>query len=340
MKYLITGGAGFIGSNFIHYLIKSNSEAQIINLDKLTYCGNLENLTEVADLPNYRFVQGDICDIERVSELIKQVDCVINFAADTHVDRSIKFGGAPFIQTDVYGTYVLLEAIKQSGKDIFFHQVGTDEVYGDIDAPLFAHEEDRLHPSSPYAASKAGGDLQVLAYHRTFGIKTTISRCTNNYGPYQYPEKLIPLFITNALEDLPLPLYDDGKQIRDWLYVDDHCSGIMTIIEKGTPGEIYNIGANQDPEIDNLTITNKILELTKKPDDLIKPVQGIRPGHDQRYAVNTDKIKKLGWKIETSFEEGIEKTIQWYKDHPQWWQKLKNKDFSDYYKKHYQMKLK
>ncbi len=339
MRYLITGGSGFIGANFIRHLLAHEPSATLLNLDKLTYCGNPENLKEFDLDTRYRFIHGDICDFALIDSLLNDVDIIINFAADTHVDRSVNFDGAPFIQTDVYGTYVLLKAMRNHSHIRRFHQVSTDEVYGDIPIGQFATESFPLTGSSPYAASKAGGDLQALAFYHTYGLPVTISRCTNNYGPFQYPEKIIPLFITNALEDKPLPLYDGGTQIRDWLYVDDHCRAILDIISKGEPGQVYNIGANQNPEITNVTVTQAILELTGKPQSLIHPVKGLRPGHDQRYAVSIDKINKLGWIPRVDFQHGIALTVDWYRSHPEWWRPLKDSQFRLYYRQHYKMEL-
>ncbi len=337
MKYLITGGAGFIGSNFIRILLRENEDIKIVNLDKLTYSGNLENLKDVENDPRYTFIHGDICNYELVSKIMKDVDIVVNFAADTHVDRSINFDGAPFILTDVYGTYILLRAAKENKNLKRFHQISTDEVYGDLPQGYFAKEDDKLSGNSPYSASKAGADLQVMAFYRTYNLPVTISRCTNNYGPYQYPEKLIPLFITNLLEDKKVPLYDNGTQIRDWLYVDDHCKAILTILEKGKIGEIYNIGANQTPEITNLEITKILLKYAGKDESYIKYVYGLRPGHDQRYAVDTSKIRKLGWKPEVDINTGLKLTFDWYKKNTNWWKALKNEEFKKFYKKHYKM---
>ncbi|NQU77307.1 dTDP-glucose 4,6-dehydratase [Candidatus Falkowbacteria bacterium] len=332
MKLLITGGAGFIGSNFIHYILEKYPDYEVVNLDKLTYAGNLDNLKDIEDDARYKFVKGDIADEKVVGEVVKGVDAIVNFAAESHVDRSLYDPGS-FIKTDVYGTWVLLEAVKKFGIKKYL-QVSTDEVYGDIETG-FSKESDYLNPSSPYSASKAGGDMQVLASRRTFDLPVLITRSTNNYGPFHYPEKIIPLFITNCLEDKELPVYDGGTQIRDWLYVLDNCRGIDTVLHKGTLGEIYNIGANQEPEITNLELTKTILKLTGKDESLMKHVTGLRPGHDQRYAVDCSKIKALGWKSEVSFEEGIKKTVLWFKNNEEWWKKIKNGEYLEYYKKHY-----
>lgn len=335
MKLLVTGGAGFIGSNFIRCVLEKYPEYEIVNFDKLTYAGNLENLKDVEEKfgNRYSFVSGDIASFDDVKKAIGDgVDGIINFAAETHVDRSL-YDPLSFIKTDVEGTFVLLKIVKDFGIKRF-HQVSTDEVYGDI-LNGFSKEEDILKPSSPYSASKAGGDLQVLAFCRTFGIPATISRATNNYGPFHYPEKIIPFFITNALEDKELPVYDGGSQVRDWLYVTDHCSAIDIVFHKGKIGEIYNIGANNNPEITNMEIADRILEFTGKPISLKKDVRGLRPGHDQRYAVDCGKIKALGWKPKIKFDEGIKETVEWYKNNQDWWKKIKSGEYMEYYNKHY-----
>ena len=333
MKLLITGGAGFIGSNFIHYILKKYPDYEIVNLDKLTYAGNLDNLKDIENDARYKFVKGDICDEKIVSEVACGVDAIVNFAAETHVDRSLYESGS-FIKTDVYGTWVLLEAVKKF-KIKKFLQISTDEVYGDIPAGKFSRETDLLRPSSPYSASKAGAEMQVLASYRTFELPILITRSSNNYGPYHYPEKIIPLFITNCLENKQVPVYDNGTQVRDWLYVEDNCAGIDTVLHKGELGEIYNIGANQDPEITNLELTKAILKLTGKDESLIKHVSGLRPGHDQRYAVNTAKIRALGWEPKMNFEQGIKMTVDWYVKNRKWWEKIKSGEYLEYYKKHY-----
>lgn len=333
MKLLITGGAGFIGSNFIHYLLKTYPSYDIVNFDLLTYAGNLENLKDIEDNPHYTFVKGDIRDQKKVDSIAKDADAIINFAAETHVDRSIKKPG-DFILTDVYGTYILLEAVKKF-KIKKYLQISTDEVYGDIPKGEFSKETDRVKPSSPYSASKAGGDHQVLSAYRTYNLPVLITRASNNYGPFQYPEKIIPLFITNCFEGKKLPVYDDGSQIRDWIYVDDHCTGIDTVFHKGSFGEVYNIGANQDPEITNLELTKTILSITGQPETNIEYKKGIRPGHDQRYALDCTKIKKLGWKPYVTFEDGISKTVEWYRTNNKWWKHIKSGEFQEYYKNHY-----
>ena len=336
MKILVTGGAGFIGSNFIRYMFDKHSDIEIVNLDKLTYAGNLDNLKEIEKDKRYQFVKGDICDPKVVDRVVSNgVNVIINFAAESHVDRSIDQPGA-FIQTDVFGTYVLLEAVKKYELEKYV-QISTDEVYGDWEKGGFAKETDLLHPSSPYSASKAGGDLQALAYHRTFGLPVVITRCTNNYGPYQYPEKIVPLFVTNAIDDQKLPVYGDGRQIRDWIYVDDHCSAVDLVLEKGKLGEIYNIGANQDPEVPNVELTDRILKILNKPDSLKEYIKD-RAGHDRRYAVDCTKIKDLGWKAETDIESGLNKTVEWYQRNEWWWRKIKSGEFLEYYKKQYEQR--
>jgi len=326
---LVTGGAGFIGSNFIRYILNKRNDIQIINLDKLTYAGNLDNLKDIENDDRYEFVKGDICDPEIVKKCIKKSDIVLNFAAESHVDRSI--GSADdFINTDVYGVYVLLEAVKEFGIEKFV-QISTDEVYGSINKGCF-RETDTLMPSSPYAASKAGGDRLVYSYYVTHNVPVVIPRSSNNFGPYQYPEKLIPLFITNALENKALPIYGDGKNVRDWLYVTDNCKAIELIMEKGENGEVYNVGAGN--EKNNLEITDIILKKLNKSKDLMKFIED-RKGHDRRYALNTDKLAKLGWKPDTSFKKAMVETIQWYIDNRWWWEKIKSGEYLEYYKKQY-----
>ena len=330
---LVTGGAGFIGSNFISYILKINPKINITNLDKLTYAGNLENLRNVENNPRYTFVKGDICNTKLVDTLVKKCDAIINFAAETHVDRSILEAGS-FINTDVFGTYTLLEAAKKY-KIKKYIQISTDEVYGSIERGSFT-ESSTLSPNSPYSSAKASGDLLARSYFTTFDLPVIITRASNNYGPYQYPEKLIPLFVTNAIENKSLPLYGDGKNVRDWLFVQDHCSAVYTVLLKGVPGEIYNIGGGN--EVTNIQITKEILKILCKPETLITKVKD-RPGHDRRYSVNCSKIKKeLGWKPQADFNKAINETVQWYITNQQWWKKLKNKNFSTYYKKQYKNK--
>jgi dTDP-glucose 4,6-dehydratase len=334
-RVLVTGGAGFIGSHFVRLVLERVSDARVVNLDLLTYAGNLANLADVSGSPRYRFVRGDIRDIKVAEALIADADWIVNFAAESHVDRSTKERAGEFIDTNVYGTYALLEAARRVNKHARFLQVGTDEVYGSVPWPEFPNESARLEPSSPYSAAKAGADHLALAFHRTHGMDVLVSRCTNNYGPYQYPEKVIPVFITNALDDQPLPLYDGGTQVRDWLRVEDHCSALLLLLERGTAGEIYNIGANQTPEVTNRELTAMILRHTGKPDALIKPVSGLRPGHDHRYAVDTAKMRALGWAPEADLEAGIAKTVAWYTERRDWWEPIKSGEYREYYLKHY-----
>jgi len=318
MKILITGGAGFIGSNFIHYLLE-NYDDQIINIDKLTYAGNLDNLRNISSAKNHKFYQGDIINKDFIEEVFdKSVDYVVNFAAETHVDRSID-NSNKFIKTNVEGTQVLLDrALECDIKN--FVQISTDEVYGSIKKGKF-NENNMLNPNNPYAASKAGADFLVKSYNNTYNLPVNITRSSNNYGPYQYPEKLIPLFITNIMQDKKLPLYGDGKNIRDWIYVKDNCRAIDLIMRKGKNGEIYNIGANNEKT--NLEITKAILKIMNKDESMIRYVKD-RPGHDYRYALNNEKIKsELGWNSKTSFNKGLRKTVSWYKNNKKWWINLK-----------------
>jgi dTDP-glucose 4,6-dehydratase len=310
-------------------------DAEVVNLDLLTYAGNPKSLEDLQDSPRYHFVRGDIRDVTLVEEQVRDADWVVNFAAETHVDRSTPACAGEFVKTNVYGAYVLVDALRRTGTRARFLQVGTDEVYGSMPAGVFASEERLLDPSSPYSASKAGGDLQVIGFHRMLEMDVIVSRCTNNYGPYQYPEKVVPLFITNALDDEPLPLYDGGTQIRDWLWVDDHCRALLLLLREGRAGEIYNVGANQDPEVTNGELTQMILELTGKPDSLVRPVDGLRPGHDQRYAVDTRKIRALGWLPSLDLEEGIARTVAWYRERRDWWEPIKSGAYREYYSRHY-----
>jgi len=321
MKLLVTGGAGFIGSNFIHYWLAKHPTDEIINLDLLTYAGNLANLADIADQPNYRFVQGDIVSDEVVDELVGQVDCIVNFAAETHVDRSIG-NGLVFVKTNIEGTANLLEAARRHG--VRFHQVSTDEVYGDLgpNDPKF-NELSPYRPSSPYSASKAAADHLVRAYYRTYNLPITISNCSNNYGPYQYPEKIIPLFITNLIEDRKVPLYGQGSNIRDWIYVDDHNAGLEAILLHGRVGETYCLGG--DHEISNLELAKEIIQLLGKDESYIEFVTD-RPGHDWRYSIDFHKAKEeLGWEPQVDFISGLEATVRWYKEHEAWWRPLKIK---------------
>lgn len=322
MTIIVTGGAGFIGSNFIFYMLEKHPDYRIVCLDKLTYAGNLSTLEPIMDKPNFRFVKLDICDVQGVDKLFNEVhpNIVVNFAAESHVDRSIE-NPQVFLETNIIGTSVLMDACRKY-KVKRFHQVSTDEVYGDLplDRPdLFFHEDTPLHTSSPYSSSKAAADLLVMAYHRTYGLPVTISRCSNNYGPYQFPEKLIPLMIANCLANKPLPVYGEGINVRDWLYVEDHCKAIDLIIHKGKVGEVYNIGGHN--EMRNIDIVKLILKELGKDESLIKYVED-RKGHDQRYAIDPAKIHdELGWLPETMFKDGIKKTIEWYLDNKVWWDK-------------------
>lgn len=332
---MVTGGAGFIGSNFTRYMLEKYPDYHIVVYDKLTYAGNLDNLKDVGErfASRYAFVQGDICDAEAVRETIRayDVDTIVNFAADTHVDRSIMDPDA-FIKTDVYGTFVLLEAARELGLERM-HQVSTDEVYGHVPEGA-SKETDTIAPRSPYAASKASADLMVNAYHVTYDLPVTITRGANNVGPYQYPEKVVPLFVTNAIDDLPLPLYGDGLQMRDYQYVMDHCEAIDLVLHKGEIGSIYNVGTGT--EMRNLDMTHLILELMGKPESLIQPVRD-RPGHDRRYALDVLKICRLGWEPAHTCEEAIEKTVRWYVENEWWWRPIKSGEhYQEYYKRQYE----
>ncbi|WP_163468322.1 dTDP-glucose 4,6-dehydratase [Fusobacterium sp. IOR10] len=337
MKIIVTGGAGFIGGNFVHYMLKKYNNYKIICLDKLTYAGNLATLESVMSNDNFKFVQGDIADRSFIYNLFQEEkpDIIVNFAAESHVDRSIE-DPEIFLKTNILGTGVLLDACKKYGIKRY-HQVSTDEVYGDLPldrTDLFFTEETPIHTSSPYSASKASADLLVQSYYRTFKVPVTISRCSNNYGPYHFPEKLIPLIIANALNDKNLPVYGKGENVRDWLYVQDHCIGIDKIIHNGKIGEVYNIGGHNEKT--NLEVVKTILKELGKSEDLIKYVTD-RPGHDMRYAIDPTKIKnELNWEPETSFNEGIKKTIKWYLDNTSWWENIINGEYKDYYKKMYE----
>lgn len=334
---LVTGGAGFIGANYIFYLLRERPDYRIVCVDKLTYAGNLSTLASAMKKPNFRFVKMDICDRAGIYELFEaeKPDAVVNFAAESHVDRSIE-NPSVFLQTNIIGTSVMMDACREFGK-IRFHQVSTDEVYGDLplDRPdLLFTENTPIHTSSPYSASKAAADMLALAYHRTYGLPVTISRCSNNYGPYQFPEKLIPLIIINALHDEPLPVYGKGLNVRDWLYVEDHCRAIDMVLENGRIGDVYNIGGNN--EMRNIDIVKLICRELGKPESLITYVAD-RKGHDLRYAINAGKInKELGWLPETCFEAGIKKTIAWYLENRQWWTPIITGDYLTYYEKTYQ----
>lgn len=337
MTIIVTGGAGFIGSNFIFYMLKAHPNYRIVCLDKLTYAGNLSTLSSVLENPNFRFVKADICDRTAVFQLFEEEhpDFVVNFAAESHVDRSIEYPGI-FLQTNILGTAVLMDACRKYGVTRY-HQVSTDEVYGDLplDRPdLFFTEETPIHTSSPYSSSKASADLLVQAYHRTYGLPVTISRCSNNYGPYHFPEKLIPLMIINCLHDKPLPVYGEGLNVRDWLYVEDHCRAIDLILHKGKNGEVYNVGGHN--EMRNIDIVKMICNALDKPESLITYVAD-RKGHDMRYAIDPTKIhNELGWLPETKFADGIQKTIQWYLAHQDWWEPIISGEYQTYYAKMYQ----
>ena len=329
MKLLVTGGAGFIGSNFVRHVLATHPGDSIVNLDKLTYAGNLENLRDVESDPRYRFVKCDICDGPVVREAMRGADAVVHFAAETHVDRS-NLGADDFLRTNVTGTFTLLEAARELRIGRFL-AVSTDEVYGSI-AEGAAREGDPLNPSNPYSASKAAADLLARAYWTTHRLPVLITRSSNNFGPYQYPEKVIPLFVTNALEDRALPLYGDGRNVRDWLYVLDNCAAIDLVLRKGVEGEIYNIGGAA--EVQNVTLTRRILALLGKPESLITPVAD-RPGHDRRYALDSGKIRALGWTPATGFEEALAATVEWYRTHDAWWKPIKSGAFRQYYQAQY-----
>ena len=332
MKIVVTGGAGFIGSNFIRYVLETKENLSVVNYDKLTYAGNLANLESVADNPNYEFVKGDICDAAAVEAAMRGCDAVIHFAAESHVDRSI-YEPAPVIQTNVTGTFILLEVARKISLSRFIH-VSTDEVYGDIPPGVLADENFPLQPSSPYSASKAASDLLVRSYVRTYKFPAVITRSSNNYGPYQFPEKFLPLMITNALSDKALPVYGDGRQQRDWLHVEDNCRGILSVLEKGKIGEVYNIGGLDLEE--NLTVVRRLLDLTGKPESLVSYVQD-RPGHDRRYALNCMKIEtESGWRPTISLEDGLRRTIDWYKDNLQWVAGVRSREYLSYYEKYYE----
>ena len=332
MKLLVTGGAGFIGSNFILYLLEQDGDIEIVNLDDLTYAGNLANLKAVEESPRYRFVKGDIADAALVGELMADgIDAVVNFAAEFHVDRSIIDPDA-FIRTNILGTHVLLDAARKNDISRFV-QISTDEVYGSLGPTGYFTEDTPLDPTSPYSASKTSADLLALACFKTFGLPVMVTRCSNNYGPYQFPEKLIPLFITNALEDKPLPLYGDGKNVRDWLHARDHAAAIEAVLKTGVPGEVYNIGGNN--ERTNLEITEAILSALDKPKDLIRFVTD-RPGHDRRYAIDSSKIQEeLGWDPSYTFDRAMEETVAWYIENRWWWEEIKSGRYQEYYKNLY-----
>jgi dTDP-glucose 4,6-dehydratase len=337
MNLLVTGGAGFIGSNFILYWLKKYPQDKILNLDKLTYAGNLENLKSVENNPNYNFIKGDICNLSLVNSLIKKynIDTIVHFAAESHVDRSI-LDPAPFIKTNIEGTYVLLEAALKN-KIKRFHHISTDEVFGalPLDSKEKFNEKTAYNPRSPYSASKAASDHLVRAYHITYGLPVTISNCSNNYGPYQFPEKLIPLAITNIIEGKKVPIYGDGLYVRDWLYVEDHCNALDLILHKGKVGETYFIGG-LTKDIPNIEVVRKILKIMGKDESYIEYVKD-RPGHDRRYAIDWSKInRKLGWKPEVDFDTGLKLTVDWYLKNQDWWKKIKSGEYQKYYQKQYQ----
>lgn len=336
MTYLVTGGAGFIGANFIYYMLKEHPDDRLLCVDKLTYAGNLSTLKSALEHPNFRFVRADICDRAAIDALFaaERPEVVVNFAAESHVDRSIE-NPSVFLETNIMGTAVMLDACRKYGVERF-HQVSTDEVYGDLplDRPeLFFTEDTPIHTSSPYSSSKASADLLTMAYHRTYGLPVTVSRCSNNYGPYQFPEKLIPLMIANALSDKPLPVYGEGLNVRDWLYVEDHCKAIDLILQRGRVGEVYNIGGHN--EMRNIDIVKLICKALGKPESLITYVKD-RKGHDLRYAIDPAKIHaELGWLPETMFADGIQKTIEWYLDNRDWWEEIISGEYQNYYERMY-----
>ena len=332
VNVLVTGGAGFIGSNFIRYALDAHADWQITNLDKLTYAGRMETLTDLAGNARHTFVHGDVADAQVAAPLVKAADIVVHFAAETHVDRSILEAGA-FIRTDVIGTFILLEAARTAQNLKSFIQISTDEVYGSVPDGSSV-ETDELKPRNPYSASKAGADRLAYSYWATYGVPVIITRASNNYGPYQFPEKVIPLFITNALDDIPVPLYGAGLNIRDWMHVNDHCRGIDAVIARGTAGEVYNIGGGN--EVRNVDLTHKLLALAGRPPSLIKPVQD-RQGHDMRYSLDTGKLRKLGWSPQVAFDEGLKNTVEWYRNNEWWWRPIKENDpaFRAYYQAQY-----
>ncbi len=338
-KVLVTGGAGFIGSQFVRLMRSERPDVAVVVLDKLTYAGRLENLAQFKNDMQFRFVQGDICNAKEVADAMNGCDTVVNFAAETHVDRSLMSGdelAGAFVQTDVYGVYILLEEARRQNVNLFL-QISTDEVYGDVETG-HSVESDPLAPRSPYSAAKAGGELMARSYGISHGLPIIITRGSNNFGPYQYPEKLIPLFITNAIDDMPLPLYGDGLQRRDWILADDHCHGVLCAIENGTAGESYNVGGGN--EKNNREITYAILDLLGKPESLIRPVQD-RPGHDRRYALSTAKIRTLGYAPQRGFEEDLAATVKWYQENEAWWRPLKSDaEYRKYYEKNYADKAK
>jgi dTDP-glucose 4,6-dehydratase len=335
VEVLVTGGAGFIGSNFVRYALRQHADWRVTTLDKLTYAGRRENLHDVMDDPRHVFVQGDIADAAVAGPLVERSELVVHFAAETHVDRSIMSAG-DFIRTDVEGTFVLLEAARRAPKLRRFVQISTDEVYGSVPTGA-STETDELKPRNPYAASKAGADRLAYSYWATYGLPVIVTRASNNYGPYQFPEKVIPLFVTNAIDDIAVPLYGDGKNVRDWLHVDDHCRAIDLLLDRATDGEVYNIGGGND--IANVELTHRILEVLDKPLSLIKPVAD-RQGHDRRYCLDTTKLRGLGWSPQTPFDQGLRATVEWYRRNDWWWRPIKEQDpaFRAYYAAQYEQR--
>jgi dTDP-glucose 4,6-dehydratase len=332
VEVLVTGGAGFIGSNFVRHALAAHPDWRVTTLDKLTYAGRLENLRGVLDDPRHAFVRGDIADAAVAAPLVRAAEIVVHFAAETHVDRSILSAGA-FITTDVFGTFVLLEAAREAPRLRRFVQISTDEVYGSVPAGA-SRETDELRPRNPYAATKAGADRLAYSYWATFGVPVVVTRASNNYGPNQFPEKVIPLFITNALDDLPVPLYGDGLNVRDWLHVTDHCRALDLLIDAGVTGEVYNIGGGN--EVQNIDLTRRILALAGRPESLIQPVAD-RPGHDRRYALDTSRLRALGWTPQVAFEDGLRDTVRWYRENDWWWRPIKEQDlaFREFYQTQY-----
>ena len=332
MQIIVTGGAGFIGSEFVRWTLANKPDAHIVNVDKLTYAGNLENLTSIERHPRYRFVRADICDVEAMREVFRSTpDAVVHFAAESHVDRSI-LAPAPALETNVRGTFVLLEAARESKAGRFVH-VSTDEVYGSLESPIEADESFPLQPSSPYSATKAGSDLLALSYVKTFGLDVVVTRAANNYGPYQFPEKLIPLMIANALDNVPLPVYGDGRQVRDWLHVEDHCRAVWRVLESGRAGEVYNISANQP--LANIDLVRRLVSIAGADASLIRHVTD-RPGHDRRYAISAGKLRReTGWAPRHSIEEGLAKTVEWYRANQGWVQRVRSGSYAEYYDRNY-----
>jgi dTDP-glucose 4,6-dehydratase len=332
VNVLVTGGAGFIGSNFVRYALAAHPDWHVTTLDKLTYAGRIENLHDVVDHPRHAFIRADICDAAAVAPLVRRSHVVVHFAAETHVDRSIQAAG-DFIRTDVLGTFALLEAAREAPALTRFVQISTDEVYGSVPEGA-SREHDELKPRNPYSASKAGADRLAYSYFATYGVPVIVTRASNNYGPYQFPEKIIPLFITNAIDGAQVPLYGDGLNVRDWLHVLDHCRAVDLLIERGVNGEVYNIGGGN--EVRNVDLTHQILGLLDRPADLIRPVPD-RPGHDRRYCLDTGKLRSLGWTPQVSFDEGLAETVAWYREQEWWWRPIKEQDpaFRDYYRSQY-----